>query len=65
MVRKVSETQVYVTEVDGKFCVITGVKCSPTYCAEMGCDFPNCADIGESFDSLELAKQAYPDLKVA
>jgi len=56
--------KVQAIEIDGKICVFDGTKCSHAYCTEMGCDFPNCANVIEEYATVAEAIAKYPDLEI-
>jgi hypothetical protein len=52
-------------DADGKVAIISGTRCSASWCSDNGCIFPECASFsGEKFSTEKQARQAYPNLEM-
>lgn len=54
------------TDKNGKIGIIESLSCDRGSCEAYGCAFPDCGVLGdERFDTLDDAKNKYPNVKMA
>ncbi len=54
----------HAVKIDGKVFMIKGLQCGQNCGVQFECAFPDCAELGEEFETEEDAKKKYNDIEI-